>query len=246
MADRIVFLVDKIPKGDATVEVVDDDTFSTLVATGFEVINQMEGRSVTVGGKKVKATMIVLRPSGENRGVTRARQHDEDEDAGGPPSRGMVQVRNEYGVMVPMTPAAAASHAVIRALQDIGAPGHLGPVRDHSLPGLSIISGETVSKAWDTGALAGKRGDPESANPFPVGSMPHTKWLQGYHKIKGSTQMDVSEGALEEAYRLGKTLAEDLKDSPHAKVTCPYEPRNPCHARWCTGFTDGGGTIEQA
>jgi hypothetical protein len=243
VADRIVFLVDKMPKGDTSVELVDDEAFAVLVASGFEVVQQTENRSVTAGGKRVKATMIVLRPSGENRGVTKSRQRDEDEDTGGPPSRGMIQVRDEYGNMRSVTPAQASMRAMTRALQNIGEPGHLGPARNHDLPGLSIISGELVAKAWDSGALAAKRGDPESASPFPSESIAHTKWLQGYHSLRKAADMAVSSAGLEEAYRLGRALAEDLKGSS-AAVTCPYDRRNPCYERWCKGFTDGGGTIE--
>ncbi|MBY0294940.1 MAG: hypothetical protein K2X71_02715 [Methylobacterium sp.] len=38
---------------------------------------------------------------------------------------------------------------------------------------------------FDQGRHARYRGDPETANPYPAGSEPHAKWLEGYRYPDG-------------------------------------------------------------
>jgi ribosome modulation factor len=266
MADRIVYLVDKLPKhlDDATVEVVDDTKFSDLVASGFEVISTMPGRTITVAGKKLKATMMVLRPSGENRALapTQGRAADLAEIDDERHARSLVQRSDEWGNSRAMTPAAAAMHDLTRALQNMNAPGHLGPPGNHNIPGMTIISGEMVAKAYDMGSLAGAAGKTQAECPFDPGSVPYVKWNQGWvaaekafrDMAQGPDESGLSEkerslraidraNALAEAEREGKHLAQSL--GPNDVVRSPYDTRDPRHAAWLKGFQSGGGVIEK-
>jgi hypothetical protein len=241
VADRIVYLVDVLPKNaaEAKVELVTDATLTELTsAEGFEIASTLE-RAIQIGRKSVKATMVVLRPSAENRAV--ARVHVDDNP---PPGREMVVVRDEWGQNRSVTPAQAMVENMTRALRNIGAPGHLGPAGDHNLPGMSIISGEMVSKAFDVGALAYARGQGAESNPFPPGSAPATKWLEGYRNAEKrlSAQTDVSQRALDDAYREGKAVAESL--APDDLTRPPYPRTDKRREVWLRGFQDGGGRVE--
>lgn len=266
MADRIVYLVDKLPRNahDADVEIVDDAKFSELVASGFEVTTTVPGRTVTAAGKKVKATMMVLRPSGENRALapTERRAADLTELDDEQQARSMVVRADEWGNNRSMTPAAAVMHDMTRALQNMNAPGHLGPPGNHNIPGMSIISGEMVSKAYDMGSLAAAAGKGKELCPFPVASVPYVKWNQGWEANKKAFEVIAAGGvdinslpeqeragvlidrarALAEAEQQGRTLAQSL--GAHDQVQSPYDTRDPRHAAWLKGFLAGGGRIE--
>ena len=249
MADRIVYLVDQLPRNlaaDEPLEFVDDVRLTELTAgEGYEVVNTLPERKIrTAAGKTVKASMMILRPGAENRGVSVAGRRGDDED---PPqrNRGMVTVVDGYGRQIQMSPGQAMVHEMSRGLARLGAAGHLGPTGDHNMPGLTVISGELVAKAWDSGALAAARGEPKSANPFPGGSEAHTLWLQGWTKItnEGHGQAAaVSPEALQRAEEEGYTLAQSLgKDDV---VHCPYPRGTQQRERWLEGFKRGGGRVE--
>lgn len=242
VGDRIVYLVEKLPRnhGDSGLEFVDDARLGELMGDGFEVTSTMPDRKVQANGKTVKAAMLVLRPSGENRGVSiRDRRDGRDAEHEG---KNLVTVRDGFGQARSLTPAQATLHEVTRALARLGAPGHLGPAGDHNMPGLTIISGEMVGKAFDLGMGAAMRGDQKSANQFPPGTEAHTLWLQGWHKGKKADSVQIDGAALtraeEEGYALAQSLAED--DVAH----CPYSNKA-LKSAWMDGFKRGGGRIEQ-
>ncbi len=244
MSDRVVYLVDEVTKLHTTAAVafVDDAGLSQLLADGYEITTTLEGRKVKAGTKSVTATMLVLRPSGENRGVSsRESGYHRDEEG-----RNLVTVNDEYGMPRQMTPAQAMTREMTRALGRIGDVGHLGSARDHSMPGMTIISGELVGKAFDAGTIAASRGDPESANPFPAGSAPHTRWIEGYRKYHASAGAipEAGSAALTEAELEGYGLAQAL--GPKDQAHCPYLRGNPLREAWMNGFVRGGGTIENA
>ncbi len=240
MADRIVYLVEELSRQhtEAAVAFVDDASLAQLLADGFEITNTIPDRKVRVGGKSILATMMMLRPAVENRGVTAPGEYERDEEG-----RNVVIVNDEYGIPRSMTPAQATMREMTKALSRVGEVGHLGGARDHSLPGMTIISGELVGKAFDIGTIAASRGEPETNNPFPAGSAPHTRWLEGYRKFSASrgAPIEVGQVALAEAeaegYGIAKTLAQN--DVAH----CPYLNGNPMREAWEAGFRRGGGQV---
>lgn len=239
MADRIVYLVDKLPRGagDGPLEFVDDAGLSSLMAEGFEVVSTMPERKVQAGGKSVKASMIVLRPAGENRGVS-VRGREAEERAG----TQLVVVHDEYGRKLSISPAQAMVRELSRGLARLGSAGHLGPAGDHSIPGMTVISSELVSKAQDAGGLAAARGEPKSANPFPAGSEAYMVWRRGWENVKRQGALPVSPEALKSADETGYAMAQDL--GPDDVAHCPYPKGSPQHTAWLDGFKRGGGRVE--
>lgn len=242
MADRIVYLVDELTKHHTTAALafVDDAGLNQLLGDGFEITSTLPDRKVKAGTKTVKATMMVLRPSAENRAVS-APDSPYHRDSEG---RNLVTVNDDYGMPRQMTPAQATMREMTRALGRLGDVGHLGSARDHSMPGMTIISGELVGKAFDAGTVAASQGHPDTANPFPAGSAPHTRWLEGYRKYEASklTTPEAGEVALANAFAEGKGIAQTL--GPDDVAHCPYFPGNPLHAAWVDGFRSGGGRIQ--
>ena len=228
MADKIVYLVSKITSRMQATNLlwVDDEMLSAIMQEGYEQVSAMERK---VGG--IKATMIVLRPSGENRGMTRV------------PPQERVDVQDEYGNnrSVSMIQALEQTNrSLTQALQGMGESGHLGGARNHSMPGMTIVSGELVGKAYDAGQIAANRGMGTDSCPFPSGSAPHTKWMQGYAAaLKPRGQ--VSQNAQQEAYNDGLGTARSLgrDDSVH----CPYPRGSPLREHWLDGFKAGGGRV---
>lgn len=239
MSDRVVYLVEEITKAHTQAEVafVDDAGLGRLLAEGFEITSTMPDRKVKAGTKLVKAAMIMLRPAGENRGVSTR----DDERAG---SRDLVTIKDDYGIPRQVSAAQATMREMTRALGRIGDVGHLGSARDHNMPGVTIISGELVGKAFDAGTVAAARGDSENMNPFPPGSAPHTRWIEGFRKYHASSASTPEAGsaALAEAEAEGYGLAQSL--GPKDQAHCPYLRGNPLREAWIEGFIRGGGTIE--
>ena len=197
---------------------------------GYEQVAMMERR---VEGSK--AVMVTLRPVSENRGVSVAQ----------PQSNTQVVVMDEFGnrqSMDQMQMMAKTNRELSIALQSLGRDvGHLGAAGRHNMPGLTIISGETVGKAHDMGLLAARRGDSAAVCPFPKGSAPHTIWMQGYRGSSRGKPQEVTKAAMNEAYEQGHHVAKslDAEDEAH----CPYPPGSPLHAPWLKGFVDGGGRV---
>ncbi len=241
MADRTVYLVEKLPRDheDSGLHFVDDAGLSALMADGYEVTATLPERKVQASGRSVKASMLVLRPAGENRGVSR-REPDPDD---APRNGRSVTVRDGFGQERSLTPAAAAMHEMVQALSRVGAVGHLGAAQNHSMPGLTIISGEMTGKAFDLGLLAGMRGEGKHASPFPPGSEAGTLWLQGWYKAGQAARQQVEPSALNQADSDGYALAQSLGDDD--QVSCPYSHPQ-LKAAWCDGFKRGGGRIERA
>jgi ribosome modulation factor len=240
VGDRIVYLVEKLPRNhtDSGLEFVDDAGLSALMADGFEVSSTLPERKVQANGKTVKASMMVLRPAGENRGLSvRGRERERDDDGGG-----RIVVHDGFGTPRSLTPAQATMHEMTRALGRLGAAGHLGPAGDHNMPGLTIISGEMVGKAFDLGLLAAMRGEPKTANQFPAGSEASTLWLQGWYKGQKANQVQIAPSALTRAEEEGYALAQSL--GADDVVSCPY-PNPQLKTAWLDGFKRGGGRIEQ-
>ncbi len=236
MGDRIVYLVEKLPRTHLTekMEMVDDEALNALMGEGFEITSTLPDRKIQVNGKTVKAVMLVLRPSGENRGVS-LRERDR-EDA---PGRG-ITVMDEFGNSRSLPAHQAVMQEMSRALRQIGTAGHLGPSGNHNMPGLTIISGEMIGKAFDLGCSAGHRGESKERNPFPAGTPPHTKWLQGFNQSAAAPPEVSPEGirnAEEDGYNMAQSLADD--DIAH----CPYPSGSAQKAAWMDGFKRGGGII---
>ena len=229
MSDRIVYLVSKLTAKlrESRLEFVDDIGLSDLMAEGFEQVATMERK---VEG--AKAVMVTLRPSGENRGLTRVQPERASE----------VTISDDFGNDRQVSIMQALSNTnreLSQALQNLGGAGHLGSVKKHNMPGLSIISGELVGKAYDLGQTANKRGQSAEDNPFPVGSGPSTQWLEGYRSL-GQAQ-DVTLSAAEEAFGRGLHTARSL--GKNDQVHCPYPMGSPLRGSWLNGFTEGGGRI---
>jgi ribosome modulation factor len=246
VADKIVYLVSSITeamRNEPGLAFVDDADLSGWVSAGWEVVNTIP-REVQAGKRKVKATMIVLRRAGDNRGVStvdRGHRHD-DLDR---PGNAMVTVTDDFGRQSQITPASMMIRTLEKmstSLANLGDTGHLGGARNHNIPGLQIISSEVVQKAFDVGLLAQRRGEQPDACPFPSGSEAAMQWLRGYRTGEGAPAQKATQDALDEAYRVGHSTAK--LHAEHDVVTCPYPAGSPLRPAWVKGFTEAGGRVE--
>jgi hypothetical protein len=241
--DRIIYLVQKVTPAmsESELEFVDDAALNKLLAEGWETSTVMPDRKVSVGSKTVVADRVMLKLAGENRGLALA------DDQRAPHRGGMVTVRDDFGraVQVPADQAMANMLAEVKqSLQRTGEASHLGASQNHNLPGLTIVSGQMVSKALDIGSLAANRGDPVESNPFSPSSEAGQQWLAGYRMRQRSQgqQVQVSGDAADAAYRAGRQTA--LQYDPDDQVFCPYPAGSPLRDHWVKGFRDGGGRVE--
>lgn len=244
MPDRLVYLVEEVTDAhkEETLEFVDGAGLAQLLSEGYETSTTLENQKVKVAGKSVKATMLILKQAAENRGVSvRDRGHDR-----GDSNAQVIQVDNGFGQTRSMTVGEAMVHAtreLARSMEDQGRHvGHLGAPSRVKIPGLTIISGETISQAMDMGALAGARGEPTSACPFPLGTEAATKWFQGHKAGMNRHKTEPSPGEIarctEEGFNMAESVAED------AIVHCPYEGSHPkLRLAWLEGFKRGGGKV---
>jgi ribosome modulation factor len=245
MADRIVYLVDKIPATDTSMELITDADLAAIMGEGYEVTTTTE-RSIKVGSKKIKATMMILRPAGENRGVSisgRGRERDRDGDGG---MGGMMTVTDDFG----MERKVSLGQMMVQGNKDLKEAmlaltngSHLGGGRNHSFPGVTVISAEVIGKARDMGTQAGMRGLPASSCPFPPGSEPQRIWLSGWSAASNRSKEPPTKDALKRAESEGYDLAKSLPD-PDLQVGCPYPVASPFRESWIEGFKRGGGRVE--
>jgi ribosome modulation factor len=255
MPDRLVYLVEEVTPqlASAPVEFVDAAGLAGLLSDGYEASTTLENQQVKVGSKKVKATMFILKQASENRGVS-VRPRGGDDHA-------VVSMPDGFGG----TREVSLQQAQIQVMRDLALSigessrqvGHLGAPGRHSMPGLTIISGEVISKAFDLGQLAAASGKSKEANPFPPGSEASTKWLQGFKKgaSRHSAQEVVPEGVSAQdhekqwksredaAHEQGRETAQSLDADDVA-----HNPHIHAHPRirdaWVRGFVAGGGTVE--
>jgi ribosome modulation factor len=246
MADRMIYLVDKLTKAmeDSSVPCVDDEGLNDLLAKGLEVVSTLPSASKDVGGKKrVKVTPMLLRAKTETKALALV---DAEPDEPLPRPRGgddfsltipEVMPRNGGQMMGLIMGKLTQAITALSARDDAS---HLGSVRNHSMPGLTIVSGEVVQKAWDAGMSAGARGESMNACPFPPGSQAATRWLQGWQVgQKGVHRQEVDSGTLDRIRADAEVLARSLPDE--ADVSCPYPRGSQTEAAWIEGFTQGGG-----
>lgn len=248
MPDQNVYLVEKISPAmikDARYIFVDDETLGEMLAAGWELSSTMKDRKLTVGGERVVADMLILKQAAENRGVAVA----EPRGVQSATSHGngtMMTVKDDFGIERQMS----IPQAMVEALQNLGRgltdmgqhPGHLGAPGRHNMPGMQVISGEMISKAYDMGLLAGASGQTKDANPFPAGSPPYTKWLQGFAKAPSVAKQQLTQDQLAEAEEQGFKLAQELGKG-NDLVHCPHS-HPALKAAWVRGFVRGGGTVE--
>lgn len=239
MADRIVYLVTKVTpvmEREAAISFIDDAGLSVLVGDGWEVVSSTE-REVSVGSRKIKATMMILRRASDNRGLATVERPDRSEGA-------QIVTRDEYGRSRTVTITEAITGMVEgmgRALARVGESGHLGAAGDHNLPGISIVSGSVVQKAFDVGVTAGRQRQDRSMCPFPAGSAPARQWLQGYDRGRGEAPPAGEEvlAAFNAGVRDAKAFAEE------DVVDCPYPPGSQLREHWIRGFKSAGGRVEE-
>lgn len=249
MPDRVVYLIDKHTKASkgSDLAFITDVQLSELLADGWSIASSIERKA---GG--VPCTMMVLKSAADARALTVQRV---DEDDYTPPRRGAlthpvtrnvpttVTTRDEYGMPQEMSLQQVVTDAMAkmaRGLTNLGEhPGHLGAPGNHNLPGMTIVSGYHVARAFDLGMIAAKAGHPESSNPWP-GTAPGMKWMQGYRSAQRATD-DLPQQAADECYREGKATAKSL--GPNDDAVCPY-PSPAKKAAWLRGFVDGGGVVE--
>jgi ribosome modulation factor len=246
MPDRSVYLVEKVTAAmikDERYVFVDDATLGSALAEGWEISTTLKDRKLTVDGQQVIADMIILRQAAENRGVSVAEPRGVQSATSREPATSMT-VTDEYGrerqVSIPQA-MVEALQGLSRGLSDMGHVGHLGAPGRHNMPGMQVISGEMISKAYDMGLLAGASGQSKDANPFPAGSPPYTKWLQGFAKAPSVATQKLTQGQLDEAESLGYKLAQEL--GANDVVHCPHS-HPALKAAWVRGFQRGGGRVE--
>lgn len=239
MADRIVYLVTKQTKvtKDSDLEYVTDSQLNKLLAEGYSIASTTPRKM-----GKLDVTMLVLKPAADERGLSAPRE--ERRERSDPHE---LSVPDDFGGTRKITLGQAFVESLgkmTRGLSTMGQhTGHLGAPANHSMPGLSIISGYDIGRAWDLGLAAQYSGQPLDSNPFPAGSIPHTKWLEGWRageQSAGGATEDINPEALKDCYQQGKSLARRL--GPDDEVNCPYQGQK--RKAWLHGFTDGGGRIE--
>lgn len=245
MADQSVYLVSKVTAAmrESSLSFVDDEGLSALLGDGWEVTTNMQ-REVSVAGKRVKATMMILKQAADNRGVSvRGRDRDDlDRPAGGT----MISMDDGFG----NSKDVPVMHALGRVLQSVerglarsGEAGHLGASVDHSLPGMTIIPSSVISKAYDIGMNAAMTGKTEAACPFPSGSHPHSQWMKGFRKGLGTAGAPASPEEASGARQAGVVCARE--HGPDDEVSCPYPAGSPLRRHWVEGFRSAGGRVEE-
>lgn len=238
MADKLIYLVDTYTKAmdDHEPECLDDTRFAARLSDGYEQLSTLPSKKVKIGSKSVQVTPMVLRIKGEKHALSVGAHHSPvDADA---PEGTSSRILTTFTSMVDKL-TKSVSTALARTSDDAS---HLGQLRDHSMPGLSIISGELVSKAYDAGAIARDSGQPLSACPFPKGSAPATKWHQGWHAASKVPPTDSA--ALDRVRADACALAQSLSGDDEVEVQCPFRPGTDTHHAWVKGFKEGGGKVE--
>lgn len=247
MPDRTVYLVDEVtdPMIDHELTFVSDADLTQLTKVGWEVTTTL-ARTLRVAGKEVHATMMIIRRAEENRGVS-VRQSEEGTGRRPEGVHGTMVVADAFGVPRAVSTTemfARALDGMQRGLSNLGEhPGHLGAPGQHNMPGLTIISGTHISKAFDMGMLAGARGESSAANPFPPGTEASSKWLEGYAQRGRVRAQQASASEIKEAEVAGFKLAESMALDKDSQVTCPFSHPQLREA-WVSGFKRGGGTVE--
>jgi ribosome modulation factor len=243
MTDRIVYLVPKVIQGmsGSDLEFVDDVELSNLLAAGWEVSTTMADRKVVVGKKVLKADLIVLKSSESNRGLSIA-DHSQQRGRGGD-----VMVRDDFGGQQRFSTEQALANVlsdVKQALNRSGESSHLGSQQNHNLPGLTIISGQMISKAFDVGGLAANRGESADSCPFPPHTEAGQQWLAGYRNREGNRKAPaaISSLAAADAMRAGAHAA--LQYGAEDQVYCPYPQGSLLRDHWIAGFRASGGRVE--
>ncbi len=244
MPDKIVYLVTKVTAAlrSADLLFVDDAALSDALAQGYEVSTTLPDRTVMVGGKKVRATMIVLKSAAENRGVS-----IRDDESGEHPRQGgrNIVTVDQFGIPRSVTAAQGMLNAleqVSRALMNTGSAGHLGSAPNHNIPGMNIVSGELVAKAFDVGVNAGMAGHDASTCPFPPQSIPGQRWLQGLRTAERRRDDAPAPSAMAGARQAGAVAARDFGQDD--EVACPFPPQSPLRTAWVEGFREAGGRVE--
>lgn len=238
MADILVYLVDSYTKamGDHTPECVDDVRFAAKLGEGFEQLSTMPAKKVKIGGKQVTVIPMILRQQGGARNALTVSRDDDQSDN---PTN--VNPKNAVAIFGGMLDSLTKS--ISTALARTGDGGsHLGAPREHSMPGLTIVSGELVGKAYDAGSIARSSGSTLDGCPFPNGSAAATRWRQGW--LASGKEQQVDPVALDRIRADAEALAISLEGDPDAQVDCPYRPGTSTHAAWVDGFKRGGGRVE--
>lgn len=246
MADRIVYLVTKKTKVTkaSDLEYVDDAQLNKLLTEGYSIQSTTPRKM-----GKLDVTMLVLKPAADERGLSAPRQEYRPQSGRGDDFRDedrSVSVPDDFGGSRKVSVGRALAESLgklSRGLSLMGEhSGHLGAPGQHNMPGLQIISGHTVGRAWDMGLIAQHAGQDRAANPFPSGTHPHTKWLEGWYAgvVNAASGEQVSEHALKECYNQGRALARTLGRDD--EVNCPLHGQK--REAWLKGFVDGGGRIE--
>jgi hypothetical protein len=246
MPDRSVYLVETITPAmiqEEALVFIDDAKLSELLSDGWELSTTLADRKVTVGGKRITADMLILKKAEENRGVSVAGPRGVQAPAPNPGAT-MTQT-DEFG----FTRQVSIPQAMVEALQGLNRgllnmgehTGHLGAPGQHNIPGLTVISGKTISQAYDIGLLAGARGCGKEANLFPEGSPPHTKWLQGWNDSRKVAGQQITQASIDEAEEIGYKLAKQLGPGDDV-VNCPHS-HPVLKAAWVRGFVKGGGEV---
>jgi len=245
MTDTLIYLVDKYSRAmdNHSPECVDDQLFAAKLLEGYEQVSTLPTKKVKFGSKTLQVTPMILRLKGRNNALSVPRGF-EDEHADFEQQEGTaLSVASQGSILKRFGDFAKnIEQGITRALsrQSDGA-SHLGAYRDHNMPGLSIVSGELVSKAFDAGQLAKGAGISAGECPFPEGSAPATKWRQGWH---ANQDQEVSSEALGRISEDARQLALSLKSDPDAEVRCPFRKGSSTHAAWLEGFVAGGGRVE--
>ncbi len=243
MPDRVVYLVSTLPRkaSESQLEFVDDSGLGQLLSDGWETSTTLPERTLKVAGKSIKATMMVLKRAAENRGMTMRDDQPHERRAGGT----MVTLTDDFGDPQQMNPG----HALVqvmdkmsRALANLGDTGHLGGARNHNMPGLQIVSGEMVQKAFDCGLMAYRRGESVDSCPFPPKSEARQTWLRGFRLGEKNPPQEIDATSQEECYQAGFSTAKEF--GADDEVTCPFPAGSFKRTHWLRGFKAGGGRVE--
>lgn len=240
MTDRIVYVLPVVPEAAAndSLEVVTPQTLQKIMAEGYRVVGQSDA-PLRLGRKTHPSKMFILRRPEDERALA----------APVAPEQHMVATHDQWGRPTgPVRQDEALARALSRvadAVDGSGEVSHLGRAVKVAIPGAHVVSGFMVGQAKDLGVTASMQGKPESANPFPSGTAPHSLWREGHREAANhTTRADLDVNAVKAAYDHGHREATML--GPDDEAYCPYPPMSPFHAHWLKGYIAGGGKVAPA
>jgi hypothetical protein len=117
------------------------------------------------------------------------------------------------------------------------ASGYLGRSIAGQIPGVGIVTPLAMQAAFGSGVDAAKSGVDIDTCPFPEGSSPYYKWVDGFLNSGGKPDPEMLV-AMEEGHEAATTKGK------HEEVTCRWKPNTRGYVAWLYAFKKAGGVVE--